>query len=138
MCTRGHSRASASYSPSAPSTQASWVDGGMSAERRSCPARCGARTAAPSRAITDPAIQGYFTHNGHRTVLSQRALQAYADPWLGYTTLDGVGQLVAEVSPYTGDLEWDNLNKLDEILHLLGYDHGDEMERRMSAGGDLL
>src|SRR6266446_4647308 len=31
-----------------------------------------------------------------RTVISQRALQAYADPWLGYTTLDGMGQLVAE------------------------------------------
>ena len=31
-------------------------------------------------------------------------------------TLDGVGQLVAEVSPYTADLEWDDINDLDEIL----------------------
>lgn len=80
-----------------------------------------AQPSAPSRVITDPAIRSYFAHDGHRTVLSQRALQAYADPWLGYTALDGRGQLVAELSPYTGDLEWDNLNDLDDILELLGY-----------------
>jgi uncharacterized protein (DUF2252 family) len=80
-----------------------------------------AQVASPSRVVTDPAIQGYFEHNGHRTVLSQRALQAYADPWLGYTTLGGIGQLVAEVSPYTADLEWDDINDLEDILHLLGY-----------------
>ena len=45
-----------------------------------------AQVAAPSRVVTDPKISGYFEHDGHRTVLSQRALQAYADPWLGYTT----------------------------------------------------
>ena len=80
-----------------------------------------AQVASPSRVVTDPAIQGYFEHNGHRTVLSQRALQAYADPWLGYTTLSGIGQLVAEVSPYTADLEWDDINDLEDILHLLDY-----------------
>jgi uncharacterized protein (DUF2252 family) len=85
-----------------------------------------AQTAAPSRVITDPSIKGYFEHDGHRTVLSQRALQAYADPWLGYTTLEGsggqpVGQLVAEVSPYTADLDWEEINELDDILHVLDY-----------------
>jgi uncharacterized protein (DUF2252 family) len=80
-----------------------------------------AQVASPSRVVTDPIIKGYFEHDGHRTVLSQRALQAYADPWLGYTTLDGVGQLVAEASPYTADLEWDDINELDDILHLLDY-----------------
>ena len=80
-----------------------------------------AQPASPSRVITDPAIKGYFKHDGHRTVVSQRALQAYADPWLGYTELDGKGQLVAEVSPYTTDLEWDDINDMDEILPLLGY-----------------
>ena len=54
-------------------------------------------------------------------MISQRALQAYADPWLGYTTLDGIGQLVAEASPYTSDLEWDDVSEMDDILHLLGY-----------------
>lgn len=80
-----------------------------------------AQVASPSRAIKDPAISSYFLHDGHRTVLSQRALQAYADPWLGYTTLDGVGYLVAEVSPYSADLEWEDINEMEDILHLLDY-----------------
>lgn len=80
-----------------------------------------AATAAPSRVVTDPAIQAYFRHNGHRTVVSQRALQAYSDPLLGHTVLDDVGQLVAEVSPYQGDLVWDDVNKLDEIIELVAY-----------------
>lgn len=80
-----------------------------------------ATSAAPSRAVADESIRGYFLHDGHRTVISQRALQAYADPWLGYTTLDGVGQLVAEASPYTSDLEWTDVNELDEMIQLLGY-----------------
>lgn len=78
-----------------------------------------AQTASPSRVIEDMAIKDYFEHDGHRTVLSQRALQAYADPWLGYTTLDGVGQLVAEASPYVGDLDWTDINDMDDMLELL-------------------
>lgn len=58
-----------------------------------------AQVPAVARHITDEKVHGYFKHQGHRTAESQRALQAYADPWLGYTTLNGVGQLVAEVSP---------------------------------------
>ena len=61
-----------------------------------------AQTPAVSRHITDPEIRGYFQHEGHRTVISQRALQAHADPWLGWTELNGTGQLVAEVSPVRG------------------------------------
>ena len=80
-----------------------------------------ATAAAPSRAVSDERIRDSFIHDGHRTVISQRALQAYADPWLGYTTLDGIGQLVAEASPYTSDLEWDDVSEMDDILHLLGY-----------------
>jgi uncharacterized protein (DUF2252 family) len=80
-----------------------------------------AAPAAPSRTNTDPKISQYFEHDGHRTVVSQRALQAYADPWLGYTTLDGIGQLVAEASPYTTDLDWSELNDPDDIVQLLGY-----------------
>jgi uncharacterized protein (DUF2252 family) len=80
-----------------------------------------AAPAAPSRTNTDPEIAGFFEHDGHRTVISQRALQAYADPWLGYTTLDGIGQLVAEASPYVTDLDWDDINDRDDILSMLGY-----------------
>ncbi|NWF26216.1 DUF2252 domain-containing protein [Streptomyces sp. PKU-EA00015] len=74
-----------------------------------------AQTPAVSRHITDPAVRGYFQHEGHRTVISQRALQDHADPWLGWTELDGSGQLVAEVSPYAVDLDWSDIDDPAEI-----------------------
>ncbi|RII18313.1 Phosphotransferase enzyme family protein [Streptomyces sp. YIM 130001] len=74
-----------------------------------------AQTPAVSGHVTDPAIRGYFQHEGHRTVISQRALQAHADPWLGWTELDGSGQLVAEVSPYAVDLDWSDIDEAEEI-----------------------
>ncbi|WP_405919322.1 DUF2252 domain-containing protein [Streptomyces longwoodensis] len=74
-----------------------------------------AQTPAVSRHITDRAIRDYFQHEGHRTVISQRALQAHADPWLGWTELDGAGQLVAEVSPYAVDLDWGDIDDPEEI-----------------------
>ncbi|KOG20998.1 MULTISPECIES: DUF2252 domain-containing protein [Streptomyces] len=74
-----------------------------------------AQTPAVSRHVTDAAVRGYFHHEGHRTVISQRALQAHADPWLGWTELDGAGQLVAEVSPYAVDLDWSDIDDPEEI-----------------------
>lgn len=74
-----------------------------------------AQTPAVSAHITDAEIRGYWQHEGHRTVISQRALQAHADPWLGWTELDGSGHLVAEVSPYAVDLDWSEIDDLDEI-----------------------
>ena len=74
-----------------------------------------AQTPAVSRHIADPAVREYFLHEGHRTVISQRALQAHADPWLGWTELDGAGQLVAEVSPYAVDLDWSDLDDPEEM-----------------------
>ncbi|GAB2608096.1 DUF2252 domain-containing protein [Streptomyces capparidis] len=73
------------------------------------------QTPAVSRHVTDPRVRGYFRHEGHRTAISQRALQAHADPWVGWTELDGVGQLVAEVSPYAVDLDWSDINEPAEI-----------------------
>jgi uncharacterized protein (DUF2252 family) len=78
-----------------------------------------AQTPAVSRHITDSAIRGYFQHEGHRTVISQRALQAHADPWLGWTELDGAGQLVAEVSPYAVDLDWGDIDDPEEIASVV-------------------
>jgi uncharacterized protein (DUF2252 family) len=80
-----------------------------------------AQVASPSRAIADPAIKSYFLHDGHRTVISQRALQSHADPWLGYTTLHDVGMLVDEVSPYEQDLDWDDINAREDILEVITY-----------------
>jgi uncharacterized protein (DUF2252 family) len=78
-----------------------------------------AQTPAVSRHITDHAIREYFQHEGHRTVISQRALQAHADPWLGWTELDGAGQLVAEISPYAVDLDWSDLDDPEEIASVV-------------------
>jgi uncharacterized protein (DUF2252 family) len=80
-----------------------------------------ATVAAPSIAVTDERIKSYFQHDAERTVVSQRALQAYADPWLGHTMLHGKGYLVAEASPYNMDLDWNDINDLDQILQLLRY-----------------
>lgn len=78
-----------------------------------------AQTPAVSRHITDPAIRGYWLHEGHRTVISQRALQAHADPWLGWTEIEEEGsrhgQLVAEISPYAVDLDWSDIDDPEEI-----------------------
>ncbi|MED7954108.1 DUF2252 domain-containing protein [Streptomyces sp. BE303] len=79
------------------------------------------QTPAASRHVTDPTIADYFEHEGHRTVISQRALQSHSDPWLGYTTLRGRGQLVAEVSPYATDLDWTDLNELPDLLAVTRY-----------------
>ncbi|WP_159945524.1 MULTISPECIES: DUF2252 domain-containing protein [unclassified Nocardiopsis] len=77
--------------------------------------------AAPSRVVTDRGIMEYFKHHGHRTAVSQRALQAHADPLLGHTEIDGVGFVVSEVSPYTNDLDWDGLTEPAEIAPVLDY-----------------
>lgn len=76
-------------------------------------------TAAPSRIVTDERVRSYFEHDGHRTVISQRALQVHTDTFLGYTTVDGVGFVVDELSPYKADLRWDNLTEPDEIEPVL-------------------
>jgi len=71
--------------------------------------------------VTDPAIASAFHHHGHRTAVSQRALQAHADRLLGWTDLDGVGFVVSEVSPYEADLEWSNLTEPSEIAPVVEY-----------------
>ena len=77
--------------------------------------------AAPSRIVHDKSIEGYFKHHGHRTAVSQRALQAHADPWLGYTQIDGVGFVVSELSPYVEDLDWSDLTEPEQIAPVLDY-----------------
>jgi uncharacterized protein (DUF2252 family) len=77
--------------------------------------------AAPSRVVTDPAVAAAFQHHGHRTAVSQRALQAHSDRLLGWTDLDGVGFVVSEVSPYEADLDWSELTEIDEIAPVVEY-----------------
>ncbi|MGJ6960928.1 DUF2252 domain-containing protein [Streptosporangium sp. G11] len=94
-----------------------------------------AQVPAVARHITDEKVHGYFKHQGHRTAESQRALQAYADPWLGYTTLNGVGQMVAEVSPYSADLDWGDVNEPDELASVIR-DLGRAVARMHSVADD--
>jgi len=77
--------------------------------------------AAPSRIVHDERIEGYFKHHGHRTAVSQRALQAHADPWLGYTEVAGVGFVVSELSPYVEDIDGSVLTGPEEIAPVLDY-----------------
>jgi uncharacterized protein (DUF2252 family) len=74
---------------------------------------------APSRIVTDPEIRGYFEHEGHRTAVSRRALQSHASQFLGHTVIGGTGFVVAELSPYELDLEWDDLTEPDDIRTVL-------------------
>jgi uncharacterized protein (DUF2252 family) len=53
--------------------------------------------------------------------VSQRALQAHADPWLGHTQIGGVGYVVAELSPYEADLDWSDLTEPADLLPVLEY-----------------
>jgi len=80
--------------------------------------------AAASRVVDDEVARGAFEHEGHRTAVSQRSLQAHADPWLGWARMeggphDGVGFVVKEFSPYEADLDWSSLTEPDELRDTL-------------------
>ncbi len=79
--------------------------------------------AAPSRVVHDERLASAFEHHGHRTAVSQRALQAHSDRFLGWTSIDTgagpVGFVVSEYSPYEADLEWDGVDEPDELRVLV-------------------
>jgi uncharacterized protein (DUF2252 family) len=77
------------------------------------------QVASASRVVTDERLADYFEHEGHRTAVSQQALQAHADPWVGWCSLDGTGQVVKELSPYEADLDWGEVTEPDEMLSLV-------------------
>ena len=77
--------------------------------------------AAISAVVKNDQIADYFSHQGHRTAVSQRALQAHADPWLGWCELKGEGYVVSELSPHVADLDWDAVAEPDEILPLVSW-----------------
>ena len=79
--------------------------------------------AAPSRIVNDERLTAAFEHHGHRTAVSQRALQAHSDRFLGWTSIDTgsgpVGFVVAEYSPYEADLEWTGVDEPAELAELV-------------------
>lgn len=76
--------------------------------------------AAPKR-YAPHNVENYFLHNGHRTVLSQRALQAHSDPWLGWATYEDEGRFCTELSPYFSDMDWSDINRFDDIIEVVTY-----------------
>ncbi len=74
--------------------------------------------AAASRVLSNR-LKDYFEHEGHRTVVSQRALQVHTDSFLGHTTVDGVGFVVSEMSPYEADLDWSDITEPEEMAPVL-------------------
>ena len=80
-----------------------------------------ANTASPSRVVNDERIRSYFENHGHRTALSQRALQDHHDPWLGYTSINGTGFVVSELSPYTDDIDWSEFKDSTDMEETLAY-----------------
>ncbi|HLN79340.1 MAG TPA: DUF2252 domain-containing protein [Nocardioidaceae bacterium] len=78
-----------------------------------------ANVPAVSRFVDTSDVDRYFEHEGHRTVVSQRALQVHTDPLLGYTSIEGLGYVVAEVSPYEVDLDWSEINEPDDMAALV-------------------
>ena len=82
-----------------------------------------ANVPAVSRIVDHERAAAFFENEGHRTVVSQRELQVHTDPFLGWTTVDKVGYVVAEVSPYEADLDWSEISEPEEIepvVELLG------------------
>ncbi len=82
-----------------------------------------ANVPAVSRFVDTSVVDAYFEHEGHRTVVSQRALQVHTDPLLGHTRIGDTGYVVSEVSPYEVDLDWDEINEPDDmraVVDLLG------------------
>ncbi len=77
-------------------------------------------TPAVSRVVRVERAEDFFEHEGHRTVVSQRELQVHTDPFLGWTTIDKVGFVVSELSPYEADISWDDLTEPDEISSVAG------------------
>ena len=74
---------------------------------------------AVSRFVDSKTVDAYFENEGHRTVVSQRALQVHTDPLLGYTTLGRGGYVVSEVSPYEVDLDWSDLTEPEDIAEVV-------------------
>jgi len=74
---------------------------------------------ALSRIVDVAQARDHFKHEGHRTTVSQRALQVHADPLLGYTSVNDVGFVVDELSPYESDLDWTDITEPEQMEPVL-------------------
>jgi uncharacterized protein (DUF2252 family) len=74
------------------------------------------------------------THQGHRAMDGQRAMQLTSDPFLGYTTIDGRDYLVRQLNDHKAALDLEELN----AGSLLGYADvcGELLARGHARAGD--
>ena len=80
-----------------------------------------AQKSAVSYVVHNPTIDEYFKHDGLRTVLCSYAMQASTPKWLGYTSIGSVACLVDEVTAHSEDLEWDDINDINDVLEVVTY-----------------
>jgi len=74
------------------------------------------------------------SHDGHRVVDGQRAMQLTSDPFLGYTTIEGRDYLVRQLNDHKASLDLENLT----AESLLGYADicGELLARGHARAGD--
>jgi uncharacterized protein (DUF2252 family) len=74
------------------------------------------------------------THQGHRVMDGQRAMQLTSDPFLGYTTIEGRDYLVRQLNDHKASLDLENLTP----SALLGYADicGELLARGHARAGD--
>ena len=74
------------------------------------------------------------THEGHRVMDGQRAMQLTSDPFLGYTTIEGRDYLVRQLNDHKASLDLENLTPAS----LLGYADicGELLARGHARAGD--
>jgi uncharacterized protein (DUF2252 family) len=74
------------------------------------------------------------THDGHRVVDGQRAMQLTSDPFLGYTTIEGRDYLVRQLNDHKASLDLEHLT----AESLLGYADicGELLARGHARAGD--
>ena len=79
---------------------------------------------AVASALDRPALDRYLRHDGLRTVLCAYAMHAVTSKWLGYATFQNrIPMLVDEVATHNQDLDWTDINSLEEVMetaHFLG------------------
>ena len=80
-----------------------------------------AQRSAISYVVQNKDLEKYFHHDGLRTVLCSYAMQASTPRWLGFTSIGQMHCLVDEVTAHSEDLDWKDINELNDILELVGY-----------------
>ncbi|CAF0837385.1 unnamed protein product [Adineta steineri] len=80
-----------------------------------------AQKSAISYVVQNAELEELFKHDGLRTVLCSYAMQASTPQWLGYTSLGSVPCLVDEVTAHSEDLDWDDINDINDMIEVVTY-----------------